>query len=258
MPHKHKNLLSTIRALGDKQLTLTQQASEAKEGTVEPQLHQTAEEFEPGHQEPDTASNELIAPLLIPSTLEERLEAQLSLDTETVETAETLHLTEITAAVEVEAPQADPETPPSGELAIAEPKLEESKPEESKPEQPVAEESELAESKSEAPEPETPKPEEPVAIAANFEEQVAAKDTAAPTEEPAPQQPTSSAPSLQTTANPENNGNPNGANDDNQAIAPNLEAKDLLKRPEAFALIVCTFFIAIWQTLVGIGQEREL
>ena len=253
MPHKHKNLLSTIRALGDKQLTLTQQASEAKEGTVEPQLHQAAEEFEPGHQAPDTASNELIAPLLTPSTLEERLEAQLSLDTDTVETAETLHLTEITAAVEVEAPQADPETPPSGELAIAEPK-----PEESKPEQPMAEESELAESKSEAPEPEAPKPEEPVAIAANFEDQVAAADTAAPTGEPAPQQPTSSAPSLQTTANPENDGNPNGANDDNQAIAPNLEAKDLLKRPEAFALIVCTFFIAIWQTLVGIGQKREL
>ncbi|MBD2120838.1 hypothetical protein [Trichocoleus sp. FACHB-262] len=253
MPHKHKNLLSTIRALGDKQLTLTQQASEAKEGAVEPQLHQAAEEFEPKHQEPDTASNELIAPLLTPSTLEERLEAQLSLDTETVETAETLHLTELTASVEVEAPQADPETLPSGELAIAEPK-----PEESKPEQPMAEESELAESKSEAPEPETSKPEEPVAIAANFEDQVAATDTAAPTREPAPQQPTSSTPSLQTTANPENDGNPNGTNDDNQAIAPNLQAKDLLKRPEAFALIVCTFFIAIWQTLVGIGQKREL
>ncbi|MBD1861344.1 MULTISPECIES: hypothetical protein [Trichocoleus] len=248
MPHKHKNLLSTIRALGDKQLTLTQQASEAKEGTVEPQLHQAAEEFEPGHQKPDTASNELIAPLLTPSILEERLEAQLSLDTETVETAETLHLTEITAAIEVEAPQADPETPPSGELAIAEPK-----PEESKSEQPVAEESEL-----EAPEPEAPKPEEPVAIAANFEDQVAATDTATPTGEPAPQQPASSAPSFQTTANPENDGNANGTNDDNQAIAPNLEAKDLLKRPEAFALIVCTFFIAIWQTLVGIGQERKL
>ncbi|MBW4487635.1 MAG: hypothetical protein KME12_07580 [Trichocoleus desertorum ATA4-8-CV12] len=270
MARKHKKLLSTIRALGDKQEPNLAQHESEEQRVVQPQLQPQfdhfAEESGRGQHEPKTASNELMAPLLITSFLEDQL-SELATGT-----AETLHIAEAHTP-EAHTPEAitpeatTPEITPQSGGAVSDETATEVEPDESKldtatsvesvellDEQPKLknepEELEPREPAIAEPEPELKlEPEQPTEVAVIPKTSSAQEDTQEPehsvrmqAEETKPEQPDRSVAD-------------HSVSDTSQAIASDSEVQAILKRPEAFALIVITFFWTIWRIYSGIWQQ---
>ncbi|HEY9861203.1 MAG TPA: hypothetical protein V6D16_17015 [Candidatus Obscuribacterales bacterium] len=290
MARKRRKVLSTIRALDKQEPTLTQPGLEDEkvvQPQLQPQLDHLAEESGRGQHELETSSNELMAPFLMTSVLEDQL-SELATGT-----AETLHIAEVTtpevttpeahtpevttqeittqsgetvsdeAAIEVAPDKSELGAATSveslealsgelGEPAIAEPEPEQLTEASTIPETSSAQRDTKAPETRVEPEPEPTELVEPpdtaVATPAPVLEQPALEQSfKMQAEETESEQPEVEQPEVEQPAD--------SVSDTSQAIAPNVNAQDLLKRPEAFVLIVCTFFLTLWQAYIGIWKQ---
>lgn len=274
MARKNKKLLSTLRALEDKQEpTSNQRELEEKSVPAPLNLAATESEREP-HQNSD-ADSPAIAPLLTSSRLYEQLgelaEEQLSeLAAVPVATAESLHIADVTtpteaatlteaeAPAEVESPKAPtPKTPPAllePELEATsagwEPELESEATPHAEPAltQPAIATAEALGTPALDPIETTPDPAEAASTAPQIMPQ-----PPQPVTESINTQPTDSAEAV--AEQPESSESASETRQPAIAIAQGLSQAELLQRPEAFALIVFTFFFTLWKAFVDLWNK---
>nr|WP_290226155.1 hypothetical protein [Trichocoleus desertorum] len=258
MARKHKKLLSTIRALDDHQEPQSAQHESEDQSVVQPQLQPQfdhfAEESGQGQHEPKTASNELMAPFLATSVLEDQL-SELATGT-----AETLHIAEAATSA-AHTPEAaiseatTPEITPQSGGSVSDETATEAEPDESKLDAETSVESvELLDEKSKLKD----EPEDESEEVEPKESELRAPAIA----EPKLEQPDHSVPdhsvsdhSVSDHSVSDHSVSDHSVTDASQAIASDSEVQAILKRPEAFALIVITFFWSIGRAYSGIWKQ---
>ncbi|HEY9750507.1 MAG TPA: hypothetical protein V6C63_17630 [Allocoleopsis sp.] len=262
MARKNKKLLSTLRALEDKQEPASNQGKLEEKSVSAPLNLAVTESERVPHQDLD-ADSPVIAPLLTSPRLEEQLgelaEEQLSeLAAVPVATAESLYIADVTtptetatlteaeAPAEVEAPEAPPPDA-EPELEATSASWDQELESEATPDAEPAT-SEALSTPALDPIETTPDPAE----AASTVPQTIPQPTQAVAES-INAQPTDHAEAV--AEQPESSESAAEARQPAIATAQGLSQAELLQRPEAFALIVFTFFFTLWKAFFDLWSK---